>query len=84
MDKLIQQLYAVALAVNALVTAIVFFPWVLPRETFSGFIGRKADVDKNPLARLVAPLVNRLCFWEENHCWFTAWQEFKARRCFRE
>lgn len=83
MDKLIQQTYTVSLAINALITSIIFFPWALPRETFSGFIGRQTEAGSK-LAGYAAPIIDRFCFWEEEHCWITAWQEKEARRCFRD
>lgn len=82
MDKLMAQAYAVSIGLNTLVTALVFAPWVLPRETFSGFIGRQAD-SGSKIAKCIEQIVNRICFWEEEHCWYTAWQEKEARRCFR-
>lgn len=82
MDKLIDQAYAVSIGLNTLITSLIFAPWVLPRETFSGFIGRQAD-SGSKIAQRIEQIVNRLCFWEAEHCWLTAWQERRARECFR-
>lgn len=53
-----------------------FGPW--PRETFSGFFGRKALEGKR-VAIYIATFIDWLHPHEPGHCYETAYQEYNAR-----
>ena len=69
--QLICQLFVVYVATNMMVCALVFAPWALPRETVSGLLGRwkcgKGKI-KRPFAVVAGWVVDRIYFWEPNHC----------------
>ena len=53
------------------VCAIVFMPWARPRETISGLLGRWRHTErgwKRKFARRACPVVDRLYWWDKNHC----------------
>jgi len=53
------------------VCAILFVPWALPRETVSGLIGRWKCGHrgwKKTFAKYASMLIDRIYFWEPNHC----------------
>ena len=65
------QVFTVYVASNMAVCALVFAPWALPRETVSGLLGRwkygHRGVKKS-FARAASWVVDRIYFWEPNHC----------------
>ena len=65
------QVFTVYVACNMMVCALVFAPWALPRETVSGLLGRwkcgKGKI-KRPFAVGASWVVDRIYFWEPNHC----------------
>lgn len=79
------QAFVVYVATNMMVCAIVFAPWALPRETVSGLLGRwETRLPKRSLRRYFAivatAIVDRLYFWEPNHCVEVFLCEHDARR----
>jgi hypothetical protein len=76
-------MYAIALALNMLLTAIVFAPWVKRRETFSGLVGRWNETEcglKWQFSKFMMPLIDWLVWWEPMHCIKTFYEEKEARR----
>lgn len=64
-------LFVLYVATNMMVCAVVFAPWALPRETVSGLLGRwrcGAPGKRRSFARAAAWVVDRIYFWEPNHC----------------
>lgn len=65
------QVFTVYVASNMMVCALLFAPWALPRETVSGLLGRwkcgRRGVKKS-FARAASWVVDRIYFWEPNHC----------------
>lgn len=62
---------ALTIGVNTLVCALVFAPWVLPRETVSGLLGRWSATGEpwqRALAEPAGRLVDMVCWWDPNHC----------------
>ena len=75
--------FIVYVSVNMLVCTVVFLPWALPRETVSGLLGRWMVGENVWQRRVAAPLswlVDRLYFWEPDHCAEVARMEADARR----
>lgn len=73
----------VAVALNILICAIVFAPWVRPRETVSGLLGRWAANEagwKRGLGRRGALLVDWIYAWEPDHCQLAYTLERDARK----
>jgi len=65
------QLFVVYVAANMAVCALLFAPWALPRETVSGLLGRwksGAAPVKRRFALVASWVVDRIYFWEPNHC----------------
>ena len=64
------------------VCSVVFFPWALPRETVSGILGRwKLNHGwKKSVALPFSWIVDRIYFWEPNHCVEIAKQELELRQ----
>lgn len=65
------QAFVVYVATNMAVCAFVFAPWALPRETVSGLLGRwkiHGTGWKRAFAKCAAVFVDRIYFWEPNHC----------------
>lgn len=65
------QLFVVYVATNMAVCALVFAPWALPRETVSGLLGRWETTHtgwRHWFARVASWVVDRIYFWEPNHC----------------
>lgn len=61
----------VYVAVNMAVCTLVFLPWAEPRETVSGLLGRWCLTEtgwKRWLGCRGAKLVDRIYFWEVDHC----------------
>ncbi len=77
------QAFVVYVATNMAVCAILFAPWALPRETVSGLLGRwkrHGGPVKRRFARAAAAVVDRIYFWEPNHCVEVYKCEAEARR----
>lgn len=69
--RTLMQCFAVYVAGNMMVCAILFAPWVHPRETVSGLMGRWLATEggwKRRIAAIGVRIVDRLYFWEPNHC----------------
>lgn len=80
--RALTQLFALYIAANMALCAVLFFPWALPRETISGLLGRWqcTDTGWKPIVALVlVPIVNRIYFWEPDHCRQTYMIEKRAR-----
>lgn len=56
----------------------LLLPGGRPRETVSGYLGRKAP--HSGTARLGAAVVDACCWWEPGHCAVVAREEAAARR----
>jgi hypothetical protein len=53
------------------VCSVVFAPWAQPRETISGLLGRWCETEggwKRSFGCRAAAVVDRIYFWERNHC----------------
>lgn len=67
MKPLKRWLYRVYLPLNIFILSLVSFNTNLPRETISGYFGRRKHDGK--LYYLVSNLINKLLFWkEDDHC----------------
>ena len=69
--RVLKQSFMVYVAANMAVCAVVFAPWALPRETISGLLGRWKSGHKGlrkSFAKRAAWVVDRIYFWEPNHC----------------
>lgn len=65
------QAFMVYVAANMAVCAVVFAPWALPRETVSGLLGRwklRGGRWKRGFAKPASWVVDRIYFWEPDHC----------------
>ena len=63
--------FTIYVAANMSVCAIVFIPWAKPRETVSGLLGRWRETEmgwKARFAEVACPIVDRLYWWDKNHC----------------
>jgi hypothetical protein len=80
-DVLKRQAFTVYVAANMALCAILFAPWALPRETISGLLGRwRASVGwKFAAGTIGAAIVDRLYFWDADHCAAVAAAEAQAR-----
>ena len=68
---------------NILTCSIVFVAWAYPRETISALLGRWATTEigwKRRVGVIGAWIVDRIYFWEPNHCRLNAEQEREARK----
>lgn len=75
--------FVLYVSLNMLVCAVVFLPWALPRETISGLLGRWLLTQagwKLRFARVAVMVVDRIYFWETNHCAEVFLCEDEARR----
>lgn len=84
MERLKNWLFNVYLAFNMLFCAVLAFGVSRPRETISGCLGRTKKLatergKRRPIIAFFNALVDRLYFWEPNHCRVTAEMEAKAR-----
>ena len=64
-------LFVVYVASNMMLCAVIFAPWARPRETISGLLGRWKVENTGPkkwFAVTVSWVVDRIYFWEPNHC----------------
>jgi hypothetical protein len=69
--RVLCQLFMVYVAANMFVCALVFAPWALPRETISGLLGRWKCLSQGKRRRFAigaAWVVDRIYFWEPDHC----------------
>lgn len=64
---LLCRLFVLYVASNMMLCAVIFAPWALPRETISGLLGRYMFRGSRA-ARVGAWIVDRIYFWEPNHC----------------
>lgn len=81
--RLICQLFVVYVATNMMLCAMLFAPWALPRETISGLLGRWKCMHKGPkhyFAKAASWIVDRIYFWEPNHCVAVYKCELDARK----
>lgn len=65
------QLFVVYVALNMALCALVFMAWALPRETISGLLGRWETTKTGwqyQFAVAATAVVDRIYFWEPNHC----------------
>jgi len=65
------QMFVVYVAVNMAICALAFAPWALPRETISGLLGRWETTKtgwRHRFAVVATAVVDRIYFWEPNHC----------------
>lgn len=69
-----QGLFNVYVALNMLLCSVIFFRSAQPRETISGYLGRKH------CGGTAARWVDRLYFWEPDHCCVVSKQEAEARK----
>lgn len=76
------QLFVLYVATNMAVCAIVFMPWALPRETVSGLLGRWELSETNwkrHVGVVGSAIVDRIYFWEPDHCTAVYLIEAEAR-----
>jgi hypothetical protein len=69
--RVLCQLFMLYVAGNMFVCALVFAPWALPRETVSGLLGRWKSHQRGKrkvFAVVASAVVDRIYFWEPNHC----------------
>ena len=70
-NRLLCQVFVVYVATNMVLCAVVFAPWALPRETISGLLGRW-ELGPERWKRLVgialSSMIDRIYFWEPDHC----------------
>lgn len=80
-----RQAFTVYVAANMALCAVIFVAWALPRETISGLIGRWAQEPgwQGSFGRGAAKVIDRIYFWEPNHCKVTAEQEAEARKALK-
>lgn len=74
--------FVLYLVSNMTICAVVFMPWALPRETVSGLLGRWRDTEsgwKARVARALCPVIDRIYFWEPDHCRYVYRLEEQAR-----
>lgn len=76
-----RQLFAIYLATNMALCAVLFAPWVLPRETISGLLGRWQSESgwKRKVASIGSLIADAIYFWEPDHCRETYLIEQRAR-----
>lgn len=77
------QAFTVYVATNMAVCALVFAPWALPRETVSGLLGRWKCGHRGLKKAFAVPaswIVDRIYFWEPNHCVMVYRCEAEARK----
>ncbi len=70
------------LVLNMGVCAVVFAPWAAPRETISGLMGRWTATElgwKFLVGYTVGGIIDRIYFWEPDHCLETFASEHNAR-----
>ena len=79
MKRLKCSLWTVYIAINMLLTSILFFGIARHRESFSSLVGRYAR-QGNYLALIVEIIVNALHLDEVDHCRVTAADEDEVRR----
>ncbi len=79
---LLCRLFVLYVAANMAVCAILFMPWALPRETVSGLLGRwkaRPGGRRQRFAVILARVVDRIYFWEPDHCTMVFKCEHDAR-----
>ena len=78
LNRVKRALFNVYIALNMLTCSIIFAPWAYPRETISGFLGRKV-FERSIVALRVARIIDWFYWTEEAHCGHTAITEGNAR-----
>jgi hypothetical protein len=76
------QVFVLYVAANMALCSVVFIAWALPRETISGLLGRWETTErglKYRFAVIGSWLVDRIYFWEPDHCVAVYVDEEKAR-----
>lgn len=74
--------FCIYLVTNMAVCVVVFLPWAQPRETVSGLLGRWRDTETGWKRRFAIPacwIVDRIYFWEPDHCRYVYQLEQEAR-----
>lgn len=77
-----RQLFVLYVAVNMALCAVLFVAWALPRETISGLLGRWEIHEqgwRQKFAIVASAVVDRIYFWEPDHCAEVHRVEAKAR-----
>jgi hypothetical protein len=80
--RILCQLFVLYVAANMAVCAVLFAPFALPRETVSGLLGRwksRRSGLRKFCGAVGAAVVDRIYFWEPNHCIEVYHIEAKAR-----
>lgn len=78
--RVLSQIFVLYVAVNMALCAVLFAPWAMPRETVSGLLGRwKVETRgwKRRFGFCGGAVVDRIYFWEPDHC-------VEVYRCERE
>jgi hypothetical protein len=76
------QVFVLYVATNMALCSVVFIAWALPRETISGLLGRWETMEsgwKYRFALVGSWIVDRIYFWEPDHCVAVYVDEEKAR-----
>lgn len=79
---MIRQAFVLYVATNMAVCAVLFLPWAQPRETVSGLLGRWCLTEvgwKQRFGCRGARLVDRIYWWEADHCRQVFLVEHQAR-----
>lgn len=72
----------IIVGLNIFVCSLIFAPWVLPRETLSGLMGRWAATKtdwKYWVGTAGALVIDAIVFWEPDHCNLAYTLERRAR-----
>lgn len=80
--RFLARVFVVYVALNMALCAVLFLPWALPRETVSGLLGRWISTEagiKRVAGLILGSLVDRIYFWEPDHCVEVFKCEAKAR-----
>lgn len=74
------RLFALVVALNQLVAAILFFPWIKPRETVCGLMGRWSECQgvRGAIGKRVCPVLE-FVFHKEESCIEIYRQEEQSR-----
>lgn len=81
--RFLSRVFVVYIAANMALCAVLFAPWALPRETVSGLLGRWISTEagvKRFTGLLLGAFVDRIYFWEPDHCVEVYLCEHRARQ----